>query len=293
VDPSLIKDWLVPVSTFITLITASIGGWLSLRQYRLKVQAETRLARSAELEADIKLLKLFTDIMNIAHARGESQVSDKTIERLLAPETMKELGLSVSNLKPMHVRFNPPEERPGKTDNPLSVEDALKAEPRLAEEFRKNPKKFEQEWRNGLEKAKQDFCSPSSKVAIETKMREPETGPKTKAYSQQFLAACAGKDPSVFFRRMRDLVPRTCGLWVDHFTLEFRKVREGQWLYRQETPGLSSKALKVYELTGDGLMWTLSETRVPTEGAEEKPAHIVSDYELPCEFISHGLIQYP
>lgn len=201
----------------------------------------------------------------------------------------------------VHVRFNPPEERPGMTDIPLSVEETLKADPSLAGEVRRNPKKFEQELKKGLEKIKQDFCLPSSKgrVAIETKMREPETGRKKKDYYQQLLAACAEKDPRVFFRRMLDLERRTCGLWVDHFTLEFRKVREGQWLYRQETPGLLSKVLKVYELTGDGLLWTLSETRVPTEGAEEKPAQTVwswknaTEYELPCEFISHGLIQFP
>lgn len=57
----------------------------------------------------------------------------------------------------MHVRFNLPDERPGKTDIPLSVEDALKANPSLTEEVRKNPEKFEQELRKGLEKVKEDF----------------------------------------------------------------------------------------------------------------------------------------
>ncbi len=94
-----IKDWLVPVSTFVTLITASIGGWKSLREYRLKVKAETRLAQSAELEADIKLLKLFTEMMTIAHARGGSQVSEKAIERILTPELIKELGLTGHSLR--------------------------------------------------------------------------------------------------------------------------------------------------------------------------------------------------
>jgi hypothetical protein len=98
---------------------------------------------------------------------------------------------------------------------------------------------------------------------------------------------------------MLDLERQTCGLWVDHFTLEFKKIREGQWLFRQETPGLLSKVLKVYELTGNGLLWTLSETRVPTDDTEEKPTQTVwnranfSEYELPCEFISHNLIQFP
>ena len=199
----------------------------------------------------------------------------------------------------IHVRFQFPSS--DKTNIPLSVEEALKADPSLAEEVKKNPKKFEQELRRGLEKVKQDFCSPSSKerIAIETKIRDPEIGPKRKSYFQQLIAACADKDPLVFFQRMMDLQRRTCDLLVYQFTLDFKKVREGQWLYRQETPGLLSKVLKVYELTGDGLLWTLSETRVPTEGAEEKPAQTVwswknvTEYELPCEFISHDLIQAP
>ena len=98
-DASTLKDWLVPVSTFVTLITASIGGWLALREYRLKVKAEIRLTQSAELEADIKLLKLFTEIMTIAHARGGTQVSEKAIEKLLSPEIVKALGLSVPDIR--------------------------------------------------------------------------------------------------------------------------------------------------------------------------------------------------
>jgi len=200
----------------------------------------------------------------------------------------------------IHVRFNLPEERPDKTDMPLSVEDALKTVPGLAEEVRKNPKKVEQEFIQGLETVKQVFCSsPSGRIAIETKMRDPGISPKRKSYFQEIIAACSNKDPTVFFRRLLDLERRTCGLYIDHFTLEFKKVREGQWLFRQERPGLLSKVLKVYELTGDGLLWTLSETRVPTEGAEEKAAQTVwgwknvTEYELPCEFISHGLVQTP
>ncbi|HEX9757480.1 MAG TPA: hypothetical protein VGB26_06720 [Nitrospiria bacterium] len=224
-------------------------------------------------------------------------------ESLTASCTPIDLSTVVNQVtcKFIHVRFDLPEERPDKTAIPLSVEEALKADPTLAQEVKKNPKKFEQEMRKGLEKVKQGFCSPSSKerVAIETKMRDPEMGPKRKNYYQQWLAACSDKDPSVFVKRMLDLERRTCGLWVDHFRLEFKKAREGQWLYRQETPGLLSKVLKVYELTGDSALWTLSETRVPTEGAEEQPAQTVwswknvTEYEMPCEFISHSLIQFP
>ena len=98
-DLTLLKDWLVPISTFITLITASIGGWLSLREFRLKVRAETRLAQSSELESDIKLITLFIEIMDIAHGRGGNQVSEKAIEAILSPEVIKGLGLSRENIR--------------------------------------------------------------------------------------------------------------------------------------------------------------------------------------------------
>jgi len=98
-DFEVIKGWLIPLSTFVTLITASIGGWLSLREYRLKVKAETRLAQNAEVESDIKLLKLFTEIMDIAHGRRGSEVSEKAIEKILSQEVIEQLELSGSNLK--------------------------------------------------------------------------------------------------------------------------------------------------------------------------------------------------
>jgi uncharacterized membrane protein len=93
-----IKDALVPISTFVALITASIGGWLALREYKLKARAETRLAKTAEIESDVKLLTLFTELMDIAHARGGSHVSEKAIERLLSPEMSKQLNVSAANV---------------------------------------------------------------------------------------------------------------------------------------------------------------------------------------------------
>lgn len=121
-------------------------------------------------------------------------------------------------------------------------------------------------------------------------------GPKTKHFYQQVIAACSDQDPAAAFRRARDLEPRPCGIWIDRFDLSFKKVRKGQWLYRQETPHPFSKVLKIYELTGDGVQWTLSETHVPTEGSDEKLTRTVwswdnfSEYELPCEFISNSVV---
>ena len=84
-----IKDWVVPVSSCIALLTISLGAWLSLREYRLKLKSEARLSHSEQVEADIRLLTLFTEIMNIAHARGKSLVSEKTIEEMFDKNILK------------------------------------------------------------------------------------------------------------------------------------------------------------------------------------------------------------
>jgi hypothetical protein len=82
---------IVQLSTPLSIVTVAIGAWLSLREYRLKVQAETRIAESEQIESDIKLLKLFTEIMDIAHGRGGYQISEKLIEKFVTPEVIQRL----------------------------------------------------------------------------------------------------------------------------------------------------------------------------------------------------------
>ena len=81
-DINQLKDLLVPISSFIALLTVSVGVWLSLKEYRLKLKSEARLSQSAQVEADIRLLKVFTEIMDIAHSRRGSVISEKSIEKM-------------------------------------------------------------------------------------------------------------------------------------------------------------------------------------------------------------------
>jgi hypothetical protein len=85
-DFSGIKDWLIPVSTSVGIISTALGCWISLREYRLKLQAETRLAQAAQVEADVKLLNLFVEIMNIAHARGGSVLASEKLFDAMLPK---------------------------------------------------------------------------------------------------------------------------------------------------------------------------------------------------------------
>lgn len=82
-DLSFLKEWLVPVSTTVGIFSTAAAVFTGLRDYRLKLRAETRLAEAAKVESDIKLLKLLTEIMDIAHARGSSiLMSDKLFEAI-------------------------------------------------------------------------------------------------------------------------------------------------------------------------------------------------------------------
>lgn len=77
-----IKDWLIPISWYVTLITVATGSWVAVNDYRLKIETEKRLSDDSLVESDVKLLKLFSEIMEIAHSRHVPIVSEKVIEGL-------------------------------------------------------------------------------------------------------------------------------------------------------------------------------------------------------------------
>lgn len=78
----IIKDWLIPVSTLISLWVIAIGAYQSLREYRLKLKAESRLANTTAVEMDIKLMQGFTELLALANARKGSYLSEKAVEKM-------------------------------------------------------------------------------------------------------------------------------------------------------------------------------------------------------------------
>ncbi len=95
------ESWLISVSALISAATVAITAFVGLRQYSLKVKSEERLQESTRSEIDTRLLKLFAELMWLAHALGESQVSEKCVEQLFekglitredfdAPESLRE-----------------------------------------------------------------------------------------------------------------------------------------------------------------------------------------------------------
>jgi hypothetical protein len=77
-----IKDWLIPISGFVSLITVAIGSWIAVNNYLLKVEIEKRLSNTASIELNIQLLTHFSKMMQMANCRYDPVLSEKTIEGL-------------------------------------------------------------------------------------------------------------------------------------------------------------------------------------------------------------------
>jgi|GEM_PF-4653962 len=93
-----IKDWLVPVSGYVSLISIAAGTWLAVNEYRLKIQTEKRLTDASIVQSDIDLLVHFSKTMNIAQCWSEPIVSEKAIEKLFDKVIVSE-GKSVDVAK--------------------------------------------------------------------------------------------------------------------------------------------------------------------------------------------------
>lgn len=58
------------------LIVTVVGVWKTLSVVRISIEAETRLKEAAEIESQVKLLDLFTKLMDVAHARSGYHFSE-------------------------------------------------------------------------------------------------------------------------------------------------------------------------------------------------------------------------
>jgi len=66
----------------ISIMTAAVAACVAVAEFGVKVWGEKRLQKSAACEIDIRMSKLFTELMWVAHGRGGSEVSEKAIEGL-------------------------------------------------------------------------------------------------------------------------------------------------------------------------------------------------------------------
>jgi len=90
----VIDNWILPITKILTLISIIVGICISINQYKLKVNSEIRLKESANAENDVKLLKLFTEIFDIAHGRKNHIISETIIKELFDKDIFTEEELN-------------------------------------------------------------------------------------------------------------------------------------------------------------------------------------------------------
>ena len=72
-EMNVVQSWLQTVSLLGGMIAAIVAAF----RYRLK-------AKESQMESDVKLAQLFTQLMSVAHARGESHLSEECVKSLFA-----------------------------------------------------------------------------------------------------------------------------------------------------------------------------------------------------------------
>src|SRR3954452_5418823 len=82
-DLAAVRDWILVLSASATLLSVAASVWLGVQQYRLKLKAEERLARSAQAETDLRLLSAFADLVQDATSTGKYRVSETLLKFLI------------------------------------------------------------------------------------------------------------------------------------------------------------------------------------------------------------------
>ena len=123
-------------------------------------------------------------------------------------------------------------------------------------------------------------------------------GPKLDRFHAEVTAACKAGDLERLLRASQEIDADTCDLFVDSFELTFDRTGESQWIFRQERPSPLTNTLKIYELIGQDLNWSLIETRVPTSDSTDAPTRTVWKTSNPgltepaCDLVSFS-VAYP
>ncbi|TMK34110.1 MAG: hypothetical protein E6G58_12245 [Actinobacteria bacterium] len=94
-----LQGWFVPwIPAIATIVVAYLAARPLLKEAGLKREAEKRLAESAQVESDARLLATFVELMGKAHARGATTLAESATEAIissggpLAPKDLKELN---------------------------------------------------------------------------------------------------------------------------------------------------------------------------------------------------------
>jgi hypothetical protein len=93
-----LQAWFLPwIPALATIVVAILAARPLIKEARLKQEAERRLAESAKVESDARLLGTFVELMGKAHSRGPTTLAESAVQAIissespLAPNTLGEL----------------------------------------------------------------------------------------------------------------------------------------------------------------------------------------------------------
>ncbi|HZE71218.1 MAG TPA: hypothetical protein VE135_17035 [Pyrinomonadaceae bacterium] len=88
-----LKEWILLGTGFVSLVSVAVTSIWAIREFGLKQKAEARAAKKEEAETDVRLLKAFTELMDIANGRGGYEVSEKIIEEVFKSDVLTKADL--------------------------------------------------------------------------------------------------------------------------------------------------------------------------------------------------------
>jgi hypothetical protein len=74
----------IPITTLLGIFGTAITLIISLVQIRLKSVEQTEFIKNQEIESELKLINLFTELMDIAHGRKSNIYSEKIVDIILS-----------------------------------------------------------------------------------------------------------------------------------------------------------------------------------------------------------------
>ena len=189
------------------------------------------------------------------------------------------------------VHFLTPDERPKETPWPSTDEEFIKYGlrdiPKFAEELKRNPKKAtekaREEWERGMDGL---LCSNESIDAVKKRMQELQMGPNVKVRYQTMINVCRSKNFKTLIDQINTENSRTCGIRVDTFTLDFKRIGKGKWLNNPGPQGLCN-VVSVYELdvsAGSSFATTIKNT-VLTVGGPPSEVPALEGFDAACKAI--------
>ena len=104
---------LVPISGFIALMSIAVSSWIAVNNYRLKIETEKRLNDASLVKSNVRILTLFSKMMQMANSRYDPIMSEKVIENLfqykmITPDDYQAGNLPLARIKLETAVITPP-----------------------------------------------------------------------------------------------------------------------------------------------------------------------------------------